>query len=141
MPTLLPAQTSSESLKEEAPVFLRLCHALSLIPLLPRCVLLLIWLPWHFNFHLTRPAYIILIIQANLLAATCPPRFLSPRPLEADRVILAPQMSGFRRGVYGLCKSLRGLKVVDVLPSVWRRHFLLEIASSRRSLSPIFIYV
>lgn len=82
IPTLLPAQTWSESLKEQPPVFLHLCHALSLILLLPRCVLLLIWLPWHFNFHLTRPAYIMLIIQANLLAATCPPRFLSPDHLK-----------------------------------------------------------
>jgi len=44
---------------------------------LPRYVLLLIWRLWHFNFHLTRLAYIIFIIQANLLAATCPPLFRS----------------------------------------------------------------
>jgi len=37
---------------------------------LPCYVLLLIWWLWHFNFHLTRLAYIIFIIQANLLVAT-----------------------------------------------------------------------
>lgn len=66
---------------------------------LPRYVLLLIWRLWHFNFHLTRPAYIIFIIQANLLAATRrPPTVSFPRPLQVDRVTLAPQMSGFYRG-------------------------------------------
>lgn len=100
IPTLLPAHTSPVlSLKGDPPSSdsppISFSYALTR---LPRYVLLLIWRLWHFNFHLTRPAYIIFIIQASLLAATHPPTVSLPRPLQTDRVTLAPQMSGFYRG-------------------------------------------
>lgn len=81
-------------------------------PQLPRYVLLLIWRLWHFNFHLTRPVYIIFIIQANLLTTTPSTTVSFPQPLEAGH----PDEWLLPEGVYRLCKFCSSeLEVVDVL--------------------------